>query len=90
MKEAFILVGPLAAGKSYIGKLMESEFCIPFLAYENVFVDEYRKGGNDYLSRVEPLADKVIFDFLDNKKKICFENTMNRKYALDILDKANF
>ena len=40
MKEAFVLIGPLAVGKSYTGMLIEKHFGVPFLAYENIFIQE--------------------------------------------------
>ena len=87
MREAFLLVGPPGAGKTYIGRLMDRKFGVPFLAYEDIFVKEYERNPNGFLGRAEPLAEKAIFDFLESRKKMCFENTMARKYAHDILKK---
>ncbi len=87
MKEVFILVGPLAAGKSHAGKLIEDNFGVPLLAYEDIFVEEQRRDPNDFLQRAELLAEQAIFDFLDANGKICFENTMVRPYAHEILRK---
>jgi FkbM family methyltransferase len=89
MKEAFVLVGPLAVGKSYVGRLMESSFGVAFLEYEKIFIDEQNKCQEGYLERAEPLAQHVIMDFLNNERKICFENTMNREYGLEILRKLH-
>ncbi len=87
MKEAFVLIGPLAVGKSYIGMLIEKHFGVPFLAYEDVFIQEQKKDPEDFLKRAEPLAEFSIFEFLEVNGKICFENTMSRPYALEILRK---
>jgi FkbM family methyltransferase len=87
MKEAFVLAGPIAAGKSYVGKFIERKFGIPFLEYENIFIQEFRNNPNGYLKRAEPKAESAIFEFLEKNGRMCFENTMNRKYALDILKK---
>lgn len=86
MREVFLLVGPIAAGKSYIGKLIESNFGIPFLEYEDIFVNEQNINPDGYLKRAEPKAKKAIFDFLDQNGKMCFENTMNRPYASEIME----
>ena len=87
MKEAFVLVGTIAAGKSYIGRLIENCFDIPFFEYENIFIEAQKDHPGDFLKLAEPLAEKAIFDFLDKRGKICFENTMSRPYALAILSK---
>jgi len=87
MKEAFILVGTIASGKSYIGRLIENCFDIPFFEYEDIFIEKQKDYPDDFLKLAEPLAGKAIFEFLDKRGKICFENTMNRPYALDILRK---
>ncbi len=86
MKEAFVLVGPLAAGKSHIGKLIERDFGIPFFEYEDIFIKEQRKNPVGYLSRAEPTAEVAILNFLNREGRICFENTMARPYALEILN----
>jgi dephospho-CoA kinase len=87
MKEVFLLVGPIASGKSYIGRLIENYFDIPFFEYEDIFIEEQKNHPNDFLKLAEPMAEKAIFDFLDRKGKICFENTMVRPYALEIFRK---
>ncbi len=84
-KEVFLLVGPIAAGKSYIGQIIEEEFDIPFFRYENIFIEEQKRNPDGYLKRAEPIARKAIFDFLDKNRRICFENTMNREYAHEIM-----
>ncbi|MDP2789740.1 MAG: hypothetical protein Q8O51_01295 [bacterium] len=38
MKDVFVLVGAIAAGKSYIGRLIENCFYIPFFEYEDIFI----------------------------------------------------
>lgn len=85
-KEVFLLVGPIAAGKSYVGQLMEEEFDIPFFRYEDIFLDEQKRDPEGYLKRAEPIARQAIFDFLEEHRKMCFENTMNREYAHEILE----
>jgi FkbM family methyltransferase len=87
MKEVFLLIGPIATGKSYIGKLIEKEFNIPFFEYEDIFIEEQKKDPKGYLKRAEPLAKHAIFEFLKKNNKICIENTMSRPYAFKILDK---
>jgi FkbM family methyltransferase len=87
MNDAFLLVGPIATGKSHIGALIEREFSIPFFEYEDIFIREQKKNPKDYLKRAEPLAERAILEFLDKHGKICLENTMSRPYALDILKK---
>ena len=87
MKDAFVLVGMIAAGKSYIGRLIENCFDIPFFEYEDIFVEAQKYHPDDFLKIAEPLAEKAIFEFLNKKGRICFENTMNRPYALAILRK---
>lgn len=84
-KEVFLLVGPIATGKSYIGQIIEEEFDIPFFRYENIFVEEQKRNPDGYLKRAEPIARKAIFDFLEERGKMCFENTMNREYAHEIM-----
>ncbi|MFA5532788.1 MAG: FkbM family methyltransferase [Candidatus Shapirobacteria bacterium] len=84
-KEVFLLVGPIAAGKSYIGQMIEEEFDIPFFRYENIFIEEQKRDPDGYLKRAEPVARKAIFDFLEKHGKMCFENTMNREYAHEIM-----
>lgn len=84
-KEVFLLVGPVAAGKSYIGQLIEEEFNIPFFKYEDIFIEEQKRNPDGYLRRAEPIARKAIFDFLEKHGKMCFENTMNREYAHEIM-----
>lgn len=84
-QEVFLLVGPIAAGKSYVGQMMEEEFHIPFFRYEDIFIEEQRRNPEGYLKRAEPIARKAIFDFLEKHRKICFENTMNREYAHEIM-----
>lgn len=64
-----MLVGPIAAGKSYLGSLLERRFDIPFLRYEDIFVSEYKRNPDGFLKRSEPLAEKAIFDFLLDKRK---------------------
>jgi FkbM family methyltransferase len=86
-KEVFILVGTIASGKSYIGRLIENYFDIPFFEYEDIFIEQQKAHPDNFLGRAEPLAEKAIFNFLEKKRRICFENTMNRPYALDILRK---
>jgi FkbM family methyltransferase len=49
-------------------------------------VNEQRKNPDGYLKRAEPIAKKAIFDFLDQNGKMCFENTMNRPYATEIME----
>ncbi len=87
MNDAFLLVGPIAAGKSHIGALIEKEFGIPFFAYEDIFIREQKRDPKEYRKRAEPLAERAIFEFLDEHGSICFENTMERSYAFDILKK---
>lgn len=87
MKEAFVLVGSIASGKSYIGRLIENYFDIPFFEYEDIFIEKQKDCPDNFLQLSEPLAERAIFEFLDKKGKICFENTMNRPYALEILKK---
>lgn len=87
MKEVFVLVGTIASGKSYIGRLIENCFDIPFFEYEDIFIEKQKDHPDDFLKLAEPLAEKAIFEFLDKKGRICFENTMNRPYALAILRK---
>jgi len=87
MKEVFVLVGVIAAGKSYIGRLIENCFDIPFFEYEDIFIETQKDHPDDFLKLAEPLAEKAIFEFLDKRGRICFENTMNRPYALAILRK---
>ena len=87
MKEAFVLVGVIAAGKSYIGRLIENCFDIPFFKYEDIFIEAQKDHPDDFLKLAEPLAEKAIFEFLDKRGRICFENTMNRPYSLAILKK---
>ncbi len=87
MKEVFVLVGVIAAGKSYIGRLIENYFDVPFFEYEDIFVEEQKRHPEDFLKLAEPLAEKAIFEFLGRKGRICFENTMVRPYALEILRK---
>jgi FkbM family methyltransferase len=85
MKDVFVLVGTIAAGKSYIGRLIENCFDIPFFEYEDIFIEAQKDHPADFLRTAEPLAEKAIFEFLEKKGKICFENTMSRPYALAIL-----
>jgi FkbM family methyltransferase len=87
MKEAFLLVGPIAVGKSYVGKLIEKRFDIPFFEYEDIFIKEQKENPEGYLKRAEPLAEAAILEFLDKKGRICLENTMSRPYAFEILKK---
>ncbi|MCL5430603.1 MAG: FkbM family methyltransferase [Candidatus Marsarchaeota archaeon] len=87
MKEVFLLVGPLGSGKTRIGKLIEREFGVPFLEYENIFTKEQNENAEDFLRRAEPSAERAIFEFLERNGKMCLENTMIRPYAHDILEK---
>jgi FkbM family methyltransferase len=87
MKDVFVLVGTIAAGKSYIGRLIENCFDIPFFEYEDIFIEAQKDHPDDFLKLAEPLAEKAILNFLDKRGKICFENTMSRPYALAILSK---
>ena len=65
MKDAFVLVGTIAAGKSYIGRLIENCFDIPFFEYEDIFIEAQKDHPDDFLKLAEPLAEKAILDFLD-------------------------
>ena len=87
MKDVFVLVGTIAAGKSYIGRLIENCFDIPFFEYEDIFIEAQKDHPDGFLKLAEPLAEKAIFDFLEKRGRICFENTMSRPYALAILKK---
>ncbi|MGA3020808.1 MAG: hypothetical protein ABSD68_02565, partial [Candidatus Micrarchaeales archaeon] len=88
MKEAFLLIGPIAAGKSHIGKLIEKNFGVKFFEYENIFIQERKNNPEGYLNRAEPIAERAILEFLEKENRICFENTMCRKYALEILKQS--
>ncbi len=47
MKTLYILIGLKGSGKTYIGKLIENKFNIPFLRVENIFAQI--KGNRSYL-----------------------------------------
>ena len=67
--------------------MIEKNFAIPFLEYEDFFVKEQNDDPGEYLKRAEPLAERAIFEFLNGKAEICLESTMHRPYAFDILKK---
>ena len=85
MKEVFVLVGAIAAGKSYIGRLIENCFDIPFFEYEDIFIEAQKDHPDDFLKLAEPLAEKAIFEFLDKRGKICFENTMRARSGMILI-----
>ncbi len=87
MKEVFLLVGPLAAGKSHVGSLIERNFGVPFFDYEEIFAREQNANPEGYLARAEQIAESAIFEFLKNNGRMCFENTMDRSYSTEILKK---
>ncbi|MCL4365000.1 MAG: FkbM family methyltransferase [Candidatus Marsarchaeota archaeon] len=87
MKEVFLLVGPIAVGKSHVGNLIERNFGITFFDYEEIFVKEQRINPKGYLERAEQIAEHAILDFLEENGRICFENTMSRPYSTKILEK---
>ena len=87
MKEVIVLVGPIASGKTFLGKLIEKHFGIHFFDYENIFLQEQKNNSEGYRARAEILSEKAILEFLFKEGKMCIENTMNGQYAQEILKK---
>jgi shikimate kinase len=77
MKTIYILIGAKGSGKSFVGKLAEKEFGIPFLSVENLVKDikKDREVTNE-LYRIEAFAviENNVREFLSENSSVIFES----------------
>lgn len=75
----YVLIGPKGGGKSYVGRLLEREFGIKFLAIEEIFINLQGKGIStpDVQARGYKIVEERISEILaKGNDAVSFEITV--------------
>jgi shikimate kinase len=78
MKTLYILIGLKGSGKTFIGKLIEDKFKVPFLRVENIFRDIKRDrhfSDESYIKEGFTLLEQEIRKQFDKTDKMSIEST---------------
>ena len=89
MNRIYVLVGPKGSGKSYVGRLLNSEFGIEFLAIEEIFVKLQGTGvSTPYIQeKGYEIVEERVLEILNRGNAASFEITVFMPASKNLLSR---
>lgn len=89
MSKIYVLIGPKGGGKSYLGRLLEKELGIAFLAIEEIFLQLQAKGIStpDVQAKGYQIVEEQVLEILAGGSDVSFELTVLTPASTDLLNR---